>query len=89
MKSPEFQDLIDRNCHKILVFAMRRLSIGVPSAAQTLVDLLKDESPTVRRLAAKDIMEFGFRFREEHLLVARNLDLSKRVDQIIAERRHE
>jgi len=89
LRSPEFQDYIDRNCHKIMVNAMRRLSIGVPSAAQTLVELLKDESPTIRRLAAKDIMELGFRFGKEHIEVARNLDLSKRVDQLLAEKRHE
>ena len=83
MKIPEFKAELDRQRDEITAEAFGVLSQGLTKAVETLVSLLDNKDNRLKRLAAKDIIGFIIRHKE-------NDDLDKRlteVEKLLAEKK--
>ena len=75
LKIPEFKAELDRQRDEVTEQAFGVLSQGLTKAVETLVDLLDNNDARLKRLAAKDVIDFIIRHKE-------NEDLDKRVTAI-------
>jgi hypothetical protein len=83
LKIPEFKAELDRQRDEITAEAFGVLSQGLTKAVETLVSLLDNKDNRLKRLAAKDIIGFIIRHKE-------NDDLDKRlteVEKLLAEKK--
>lgn len=75
LKIPEFKAELDRQRDEITAEAFGVLSQGLTKAAETLVGLLDNKDDRLKRLAAKDVIDFFVRHKE-------NEDLDKRLKEV-------
>lgn len=83
LKIPEFKAELDWQRDQIAAEAFGVLSQGLTKAVETLVSLLDNKDNRLKRLAAKDIIDFIIRHKE-------NEDLDKRLTEVerrLAEKR--
>lgn len=72
---PEFKAELDRQRDEIAAEAFGILSQGLTKAVETLVNLLDNKDDRLKRLAAKDIIDFIIRHKE-------NEDLDERLTEV-------
>jgi len=75
LKIPKFKAELDRQRDEVVAEAFSVLSQGLTKAVKTLVGLLDNKDDRLRRLTAKDIIDFFIRHRE-------NEDLDKQLTEI-------
>ena len=83
LKKPEFKAELDRQRDEVAAEAFGVLSQGLTKAVETLVSLLDNKDDRLKRLAAKDVIDFIIRHKE-------NEDLDKRlteVEKLLAEKK--
>jgi hypothetical protein len=83
LKIPEFKAELDRQRDEIAAEAFGVLSQGLTKAAETLVGLLDSKDSRLKRLAAKDVIDFIIRHKENEDLDER----LKEVEKILAEKK--
>lgn len=84
LKEPEFKAELDRQRDEIAAEAFGILSQGLTKAVEVLVGLLDNKDNRLKRLAAKDVIDFIIRHKE-------NEDLSERltaVEKRLTEKNH-
>ena len=82
LKDTEFKAELDRQRDEVAAEAFGVLSQGLTRAVETLVGLLNNKDDRLKRLAAKDVVDFIIRHKE-------NEDLDRRlteVEKLLAER---
>jgi HEAT repeat protein len=77
MAQPAFRQEVSRLRGDLIGAAVGRLAGAMTEAADTLYQLLKAESETVRRGAARDLLELGLRGRQVSELEDRLADLER------------
>lgn len=87
MQSSEFQSLIDLNSIRILRYGHSRFLLAYPLAVDTTTDLLNAESASIRRLAAKDIIDSTHKSAELVLFASRIEELLGRVNELLQARK--
>ena len=75
LKIPDFKSELDRRRDEIAAEAFGVLSQGLTKAVEILVGLLDNKDDRLKRLAAKDVIDFIVRHKE-------NKDLDKRLTEI-------
>ena len=75
LKDPEFKAELDRQRDEVAAEAFGVLSQSLTKAVETLAGLLDNEDDRLKRLTAKDIIDFIIRHKE-------NEDLDKRLTEI-------
>ena len=75
LKQPEFKAELDRQREEVAVEAFKVLSQSLTKAVETLADLLVNKDDRLKRLAAKDVIDFIVRHKEYE-------DLDKRLTAI-------
>ena len=80
LKEPEFKAELDRQRDEIAAEAFGVLSQGLTKAVETLVALLDHKDDRLRRLAAKDIIDFIIRHKENEDLDERLTAIEQRLD---------
>ena len=75
LKCPDFKAELDRQRDEIAAEAFGVLSHGLAKAVETLVGLLDNKDDRLKRLVAKDVIDFIIRHKE-------NEDLDKRLTEI-------
>ena len=83
LKKPEFKAELDRQRDEIAAEAFGILSQGLTKAVETLVGLLDNKDDRLKRLAAKDILDFIIRHKENEDLDER----LKEVEKLLAEKK--
>ncbi len=82
LKEPQFKAELDRQRDEIAAEALKVLSQGLTKAVEAIVGLLDSSDGRLKRLAAKDVIDFIIRHKE-------NEDLDKRltaIEKVVAER---
>jgi hypothetical protein len=82
LKKPEFKAELNRQRDEIAAEAFGVLSQGLTKAVETLVSLLDNKDNRLKRLAAKDIVDFVLRHKENAELDCRLTEL----ERILAEK---
>lgn len=80
LKNPEFKTELDRQRDEIAAEAFGVLSQGLTKAVETLVSLLDNKDDRLKRLAAKDIIDFIIRHKEIEDLDERLTAIEQRLD---------
>ena len=75
LKEPEFKAELDRQRDEVTAEAFGVLSQGLTKAVETLVGLLNNKDDRLKRLTAKDIIDFAIRHKETE-------DLDKRLTEV-------
>ncbi len=75
LKKPEFKAELDRQRDEIAAEAFGVLSQGLTQAVEALVGLLDNKDDRLKRLAAKDVIDFIIRHKE-------NEDLDERLTEV-------
>ncbi|MBN2455959.1 MAG: hypothetical protein JXB29_05400 [Sedimentisphaerales bacterium] len=75
LKQPEFKAELDRQRDEVAAEAFGVLSQSLTQAVETLVGLLDNKDDRLKRLTAKDVIDFIIRHKE-------NEDLDKRLTEI-------
>ncbi|MHC4637390.1 MAG: phBC6A51 family helix-turn-helix protein [Planctomycetota bacterium] len=79
LKEPEFKAELDRQREEITAEAFGILSQGLTKAVETLVSLLDNKDDRLKRLAAKDVINFIIRHKENEDLDERLTEVEKRL----------
>ena len=80
LKEPQFKLELDRLRNEIVNEAVNHLKITSTKAAKTLGDLLeRDDSPTVQRAAANDVLGHVMKFMELKELEDRLADIERHI----------
>lgn len=80
LKEPQFKSELDRLRNEIVNEAVNQLKITSTKAARTLADLLeRDDSPTVQRAAANDVLGHVMKFMELKELEDRLADIERHI----------
>ena len=80
LKDPQFKLELDRLRNEIVNEAVNHLKITSTKAARTLTDLLeRDDSPTVQRSAANDVLGHVMKFMELKELEDRLADIERHI----------
>jgi predicted DNA-binding protein (UPF0251 family) len=80
LKEPQFKLELDRLRNEIVNEAVNHLKITSTKAAKTLGDLLeRDDSPTVQRAAANDVLGHVMKFMELKELEDRLADVERHI----------
>ena len=80
LKIPEFKAELDRQRDEIAAEAFGVLSQSLTKAIETLVSLLNNKDGRLKRLAAKDIIDFIIRHKENEDLDERLTAIEQRLD---------
>ncbi len=83
LKEPEFKAELDHQRNEIAAEAFGVLSQGLTQAVEALVSLLDNKDDRLKRLTAKDVIDFIIRHKE-------NEDLDERlteIEKLIAEKK--
>ena len=83
IKEPEFKAELDRQRDEIAAEAFGVLSQSLTKAVEALVSLLDNKDDRLKRLTAKDIIDFIIRHKENEDLDER----LKKVEKLLAEKR--
>jgi len=75
LKQPEFKAELDRQRDEVVAEAFKVLSQNLTKAVETLAGLLDNKNDRLKRLAAKDVIDFVVRHKEYE-------DLDKRLTAI-------
>jgi len=75
LKNPEFKAELDRQRNEVAAEALGVLSQSLTKAVETLVGLLDNKDNRLKRLTAKDVIEYIIKHKE-------NEDLDKRLAAI-------
>jgi hypothetical protein len=81
MKQPEFKAELDRQRNEVTAEAFGVLSQGLTKAVETLVGLLDIKDDRLKRLAAKDIIDFIVRHKENEDLDERLTAIEQRLSE--------
>ncbi len=79
LKIPQFKAELDRQRDEITAEAFGVLSQGLTKAVETLVGLLDNKDDRLKRLAAKDVIDFIIRHKENEDLDERLIEVEKRL----------
>jgi phage terminase small subunit len=79
LKEPVFKAELDRQRDEVAAEAFGILSQALTKAVETLVDLLDNNDARLKRLAAKDVVDFIIRHKENEDLDARLTEIEKRL----------
>ncbi len=79
LKEPEFKAELDRQRDEVAAEAFGVLSQGLTKAVETLVGLLDNKDDRLKRLAAKDVIDFIIRHKENEDLDERLKEVEKRL----------
>ena len=79
LKEPEFKAELDRQRDEITAEAFGILSQSLTQAVEALVTLLDNKDDRLKRLTAKDIIDFIIRHKENEDLGARLTEIEKRL----------
>ena len=79
LKIPEFKAELNRQRNEITAEAFGVLSQGLTKAVETLVGLLDIKDDRLKRLAAKDVIDFIIRHKENEDLDERLIEVEKRL----------
>ena len=79
LKEPEFKAELDRQRDEVTAEAFGVLSQGLTKAVEALVSLLDNKDDRLKRLAAKDIIDFIIRHKENEDLDERLKEVEKRL----------
>jgi len=80
LKEPQFKLELDRLRNEIVNEAVNHLKVTSTKAARTLADLLeRDDSPTVQRAAANDVLGHVVKFMELKELEDRLADIERHI----------
>ncbi len=79
LKCPEFKAELDRQRDEIAAEAFGVLSQGLTQAVEALVSLLVNKDDRLKRLAAKDVIDFIIRHKENEDLDNRLKEVEKRL----------
>jgi len=77
LKQPEFKAELDRQREEVAAEAFGVLSQSLTKAVETLAGLLDNKDDRLKRLAAKDIIDFIIRHKENEDLDRRLTELEK------------
>ena len=80
LKDPEFKTELDRQRDEVAAEAFGVLSQGLTKAAETLVGLLDNKDNRLKRLAAKDVIDFIIRHKENEDLDERLTAIERQLD---------
>ena len=83
LKIPDFKAELDRQRDEIAAEAFGVLSQSLTQAVEALVGLLDNKDDRLKRLAAKDVIDFIIRHKENEDLDER----LKKVEKLLAEKR--
>lgn len=83
LKEPEFKAELDRQRDEIAAEAFGVLSQSLTKAVEALVSLLNNKDDRLKRLAAKDVIDFIIRHKENEDLDER----LKEVEKLLAEKK--
>ena len=81
LKIPEFKAELDRQRDEIAAEAFGVLSQGLTKAVETLVSLLDNKDDRLKRLAAKDVIDFIIRHKEIEDLDKRLAAIEQRLSE--------
>ncbi len=81
LKIPEFKTELDHQRDEVVAEAFGVLSQGLTKAVETLVGLLDNKDNRIKRLAAKDIIDFIVRHKENEDLDRRLTEIEKRMTE--------
>ena len=79
LKKPEFKAELDRQRDEIAAEAFGILSQGLTRAVEALVGMLDNKDDRLKRLAAKDVIDFIIRHKENEDLDERLKEVEKRL----------
>lgn len=79
LKQPEFKTELDRQRDEITAEAFGVLSQSLTKAVETLVCLLDNKDDRLKRLTAKDVIDFIIRHKENEDLDRRLTEIEKRL----------
>ena len=79
MKIPEFKGELERQRDEVATEAFGILSHNFTKAVETLVGLLDNADNRLKRLAAKDVIDFIIRHKEIEDLKKRLAEIEKRL----------
>ena len=82
LKNPEFKAELDRKREELAAEAFGMLSQGLTKAVETLVGLLDNADDRLKRLAAKDIIDFIIRHKENEELEKRIAAIESRLEEV-------
>ncbi len=81
LKVPVFKTELDRQRDEVAAEAFGVLSQGLTKTAETLVDLLDNKDNRLKRLAAKDAIDFIIRHKENEDLDERLTVIEQRLSE--------
>ena len=81
LKIPEFKAELDRQRNEITAEAFGVLSQGMTKAVETLVGLLDVKDDRLKRLTAKDVIDFIIKHKENEDLDRRLTEVEKRLTE--------
>lgn len=81
LKNPEFKAELDRQRDEVAAEAFGILSQSLTKAVENLVSLLYKKNDRLRRLTAKDIIDFAIRHKENEDLDKRLTAIEQRLDE--------
>ena len=81
LKNPEFKAELDRKRQEIAAEAFGVLSQSLTKAVEALVGLLDNADDRLKRLTAKDIIDFIIRHKENEELEQRIAAIEQKLDQ--------
>ncbi len=79
LKEPEFKAELDRQRDEVAAEAFGILSQSLTKAVETLVGLLDNKDDRLKRLTAKDVIDFIIRHKENEDLEERLTEVEKRL----------
>ena len=80
LKEPKFKAELDRQRNEVAAEAFGVLSQSLTKAVETLVDLLDNKDNRLKRLTAKDVINFIIRHKENEDLDKRMAAIEQRLD---------
>ena len=81
LKIPDFKAELDRQRDEVAADAFGVLSQGLTQAVEALVGLLDNEDDRLKRLVAKDVIDFIIRHKENEDLDKRLMEIEKLLAQ--------
>jgi len=79
LKAPEFKAELERQRDNVIAEAFGVLSQSLTKAVETLVGLLDNKDDRIKRLTAKDVIDFIIRHKENEDLDKRLTEVEKRI----------
>ena len=81
LKDPDFKAELDHQREELAAEAFAMLTQGLTKAVETLVGLLDAEDDRLKRLTAKDMIDFIIRHKENEELEQRIAAIEQKLDQ--------